>query len=66
MRYFIAALDEKHKLLGNFEKILENLEKKYLENCEKCIILVYLLKIKEASLSFFGFTRVDTLHWFDL
>ena len=37
MRYFFARLDEKHKLLGNFQKIS-------FEKCYKCIILAYFQK----------------------
>ena len=31
MRYFFARLDEKRKLLGNFEKILKILEENSIE-----------------------------------
>ena len=31
MRYFFARLDEKHKLLGNFEKILEIFDENSIE-----------------------------------
>ena len=31
MRYFFARLDEKHKLLGNFEKILKVFDENSLE-----------------------------------
>ena len=52
MRYFFGCLDEKHKLLGNFEKTFENLEKLSSENCKKCIILTYFSK-KLTNHSFF-------------
>ena len=39
MRYFFARLDEKRKLLGNFEKILEE------NSIEKMIFLLFLEKL---------------------
>ena len=67
MRSFFARLDEKHKLLGNFEKILKFFDKNSLEKLNYLFFYFYfffenlLLKIELSEITpffynnFFGF-----------
>ena len=66
MRWFFARLDEKHKLLGNFEKILKFFDENSLEKLNFLIFSIYffenlLLKIEPSEITpvfynnFFGF-----------
>ena len=43
MRSFFARLDEKHKLLGNFEKILKFFDKISLEKLNFFIFIIFIL-----------------------
>ena len=44
MRSFFARLDEKHKLLGNFEKILKFFDKNSLEKLNFLFFIFYLFE----------------------
>ena len=44
MRSFFAGLDEKHKLLGNFEKLLEIFDENSIENLN---LYLFLGKVRE-------------------
>ena len=41
MRSIFARLDQKHKLLGDFEKYFEKFQMFPSENCKECITLAY-------------------------
>ena len=58
MRYLLARLDKKNKLLGNFEKIFENYKKVILRKLRKCIILADFSQIlRKHALIFCAFWR---------
>ena len=45
MRYFFARLDEKHKLLGDFEKILKFFDEISIEKLNFFLVLALFWKI---------------------
>ena len=70
MRSFFARLDEKHKLLGNFEKILKFFDENSIEKSNLFIFIFFenlLLKIEPSEITpffhniFFGFGGVSPL-----
>ena len=58
MRYLFARLDEKHKLLGNFEKILKTFDKNSIEklNFER-VLEKLLLKIEPSEITPFFYNN---------
>ena len=62
MRYFFARLDEKHKLLGNFEKILEIFDE---NSIEKLNFYLFLGKVVAKNRAF-GNNIIFLQHFFRL
>ena len=60
MRYFFARLDEKRKLLGNFEKILKIFDEHSIEKLNFYFIFIFenlLLKIDPSEITPFFYNN---------
>ena len=70
MRSFFARLDEKHKLLGNFEKFLKFFDENSIENLNFFIFLFsyffenLLLKIEPSEITPFFYKKIFRTKFF--
>ena len=66
MRSFFARLDEKHKLLGNFDKILKFFDKNSLEKLNFLFFIFFenlLLKIELSEITPFFYNNFFGFFW---